>query len=62
MRPLPSVERSPDPDYDWLLAVAEKAYADYLVTGDKSDLLQLERHGATRIVTARFLTDSLERP
>lgn len=60
--PLPSVERSPDPDDDWLLAVAEKAQADYLATGDKSDLLKLERHGTTRIVTARFLADGLERP
>lgn len=60
--PLPSVERSPDPNDDWLLAVEEKVQADFLVTGDKSDLLRLERHGATRIVTARFLVDSLERP
>ncbi|MFZ5509649.1 MAG: putative toxin-antitoxin system toxin component, PIN family [Pseudomonadota bacterium] len=59
--PLPSVERSPDPDDDWLLALAEKAQADFLVTGDKSDLLMLERHGPTRIVTARFLADMLER-
>lgn len=59
--PLPSVERSPDPNDDWLLAVAEKAQADFLVTGDKSDLLTLERHGKTRIVTARFLADDLEK-
>ncbi len=59
--PLPRIERSPDPDDDWLLAVAEKSKAEYLATGDKSDLLRLERHGATRIVTARFLADALER-
>jgi putative PIN family toxin of toxin-antitoxin system len=58
--PLPVVQRSPDPDDDWLLALAEKAQADFLVTGDKSDLLKLERHGATRIVTARFLAERLE--
>jgi hypothetical protein len=57
--PLPNVELSPDPDDDWLLAVAEKTRADFLVTGDKSDLLRLERHGTTRIVTARFLADIL---
>jgi len=57
--PLPTVERSPDPNDDWLLAVAEKAQAEFLVTGDKSDLLKLEQHGTTRIVTARFLADNL---
>lgn len=57
--PLPAVVRSPDPDDDWLLAVAEKAGAEFLATGDKSDLLALGRHGATRIVTARHLIDIL---
>lgn len=50
--PLPKVERSSDPDDDWLLALAEASGADYLVTGDKSGLLALRRHGATRIVSA----------
>jgi hypothetical protein len=51
--PLPLVTISPDPDDDFLLAIAQVAGADYLVTGDKSDLLILKRHGCTRIVTAR---------
>lgn len=59
--PLPAVERSPDPDDDWLLAVAEKAEADFLVTGDKSDLLNLERHGRTRIVAAGYLAGMLRK-
>ena len=50
---------SPDPDDDFLLAVAEAARADYLVTGDKTDLLLLRRHGATRILTARQLVELL---
>jgi uncharacterized protein len=50
---LPSVERSPDPDDDFLLALAEAGQADYLVTGDKSGLLALASHKATRIVAAR---------
>jgi len=58
--PLPKIERSPDPDDNWLLAVAEKSRANFLVTGDKSDLLSLEKHGVTKIVTARFLVDQLE--
>ena len=50
--PLPSVERSPDPTDDFLLALSEAGNADYLVTGDKSGLLRLGRHKATRIVSA----------
>lgn len=47
------VRRSPDSADDYLLALAQAADADYLVTGDKSGLLALKRHGRTRIVTAR---------
>jgi len=56
-----AVSVSPDPDDDFLLAVAEAADADFLVTGDKSGLLELERHGRTRIVTARVLADMIGR-
>jgi len=49
---LPSMNRSPDPTDDFLLALCEAANADYLVTGDKSGLLALDRHKATRIVSA----------
>lgn len=57
--PLPPVTISPDPDDDFLLAVAQAAVADYLVTGDKNDLLSLKSHGCTRIVTARELVQLL---
>lgn len=50
---LPKVERSADPDDDYLLALSEAGQADYLVTGDKGHLLELGHHKATRIVTAR---------
>jgi hypothetical protein len=50
---LPRVKRSPDPTDDFLLALSEAGQADYLVTGDKSGLLALTRHRATRIVSAR---------
>jgi uncharacterized protein len=50
--PLPCVKRSPDPSDDFLLAMSEAGKADYLVTGDKSGLLSLHRHKATRIISA----------
>ena len=55
IRKLPRVEISRDPGDDYLLALAQAALADYLVTGDKTGLLALGRHGKTRIVTARRL-------
>jgi putative PIN family toxin of toxin-antitoxin system len=51
---LPRVRRSPGPADDFLLALCEAGRADYLVTGDKSGLLALERHEETRIVSARL--------
>jgi uncharacterized protein len=50
--PLPPVERSADPTDNFLLALSEAGNTDYLVTGDKSGLLALDRHKATRIVSA----------
>lgn len=50
---LPRVKRSPDPGDNFLLALAEAGKADYLVTGDKGDLLPLASHKSTRIITAR---------
>ena len=58
---LPHVRRSPDPTDDFLLALSEAGAADYLVTGDKSGLLSLERHKRTRILTARAFAELLRR-
>ena len=49
----PVVEVSPDPDDSYLLAMAVAGSADFLVTGDKRDLLGLETHAGTRIISAR---------
>jgi putative PIN family toxin of toxin-antitoxin system len=58
IRPVPRVSASPDPADDFVLAMAAKSRADYLVTGDKSGLLALQRFGRTRIVTIRrFLSE-----
>ncbi|MEX0958165.1 MAG: putative toxin-antitoxin system toxin component, PIN family [Burkholderiales bacterium] len=52
---------SPDPADDYLLIAATAGQVDYLVTGDKSDLLALRRYETTQLVTARFLADLLDR-
>jgi uncharacterized protein len=56
---LPRVQRSPDPDDNFLLALAEAGAADYLVTGDKSGLLTLRRRKATIIIAARDFAERL---
>jgi putative PIN family toxin of toxin-antitoxin system len=56
---LPSVSRSPDPNDDFLLALAEAGKADYLVTGDKAGLLPLGKHRGTRIISARDFANTL---
>lgn len=58
---LPVVDRSRDPADNFLLAMVEAGEADYLVTGDKRDLLVLGQHGRTRIVTVRQMLEILER-
>ncbi|SHL51303.1 hypothetical protein SAMN05518668_101357 [Sphingobium sp. YR657] len=56
---LPHVRRSPDPRDDFLLALCEAGGVDWLVTGDKADLLALGRHGPAGIVTASALAEQL---
>jgi len=51
--PLPPIERSPDPDDDYLLALSEAGKANYLVTGDKNGLLDLDTHKGAQIISAR---------
>jgi uncharacterized protein len=58
---LPRVRRSPDPTDDFLLALCEAGAADFLVTGDRSGLLTLERHKVTQIVSARAFAARLTR-
>lgn len=56
---LPGVTRSPDPRDDFLLGLCEAGPADWLVTGDKDDLLTLERHAGAKIVTAAYIAEIL---
>jgi putative PIN family toxin of toxin-antitoxin system len=54
---LPDVDLSEDPDNNPLLAMAIAGEVDYLVSGDKRDVLALKKVGKASIVTARrFLT------
>ena len=50
---LPTIELSSDPDDNPVLAMAEASQAQYLVTGDKKDLLAIGTIGSTHIVSAR---------
>ena len=50
---LPTLEVSPDPDDNPVLAMAVAGEADFLVSGDKRDLLALKVIEKTKIVTAR---------
>jgi predicted nucleic acid-binding protein len=50
---LPAVAVCADPQDDYLLATAQAGAADYLVTGDKRDLLTLRLHQRTRIIAVR---------
>ena len=51
---------SRDPADNFLFAMVQAAGADYLVTGDKADVLAIGRHGKTRVVTARQLMEILK--
>ena len=50
---LPPVDVSPDPYDNYLLSLASGGEANYLVTGDKPDLLALSHHDGTKIVSVR---------
>ncbi len=58
---LPDLELSPDPDDNPLLATAISGEAEYLVSGDKRDVLALKKVGKTRIITARRFLAILEK-
>jgi putative PIN family toxin of toxin-antitoxin system len=53
------VRISPDPDDDKFLAVAVDGQAQYVVTGDKSGLLQLGEYQSVRIVSSRLFLQLL---
>lgn len=56
---LPQLDVSPDPDDNYLLALAEAGHAQFLVTGDKL-LLSLRHHKSTRIVRPAAMIEALK--
>jgi putative PIN family toxin of toxin-antitoxin system len=53
VRHLPVATASADPNDNYLLSMAAAGSADFLVTGDKRDLLSLTVYKGTRIITVR---------
>jgi putative PIN family toxin of toxin-antitoxin system len=53
VRELPEVTICADPYDNYLLAMAKAGSADYLVTGDKRDLLEITVYEGARIISAR---------
>jgi putative PIN family toxin of toxin-antitoxin system len=50
---LPKVNACADPNDNYLLAMASTGAADFLITGDKRDLLGMKRYKGVRIVSVR---------
>lgn len=55
------VNASPDPDDNFLLALAQDGKADYLITGDKSDLLSLQTFNGIPIIRLDALLEIIEK-
>ena len=53
LEPTEGITASTDPSDNYLLGLADAGQVDFLVTGDKRDLLSLGRMAGTQIATAR---------
>ena len=58
---LPPIDASPDPYDNYLLSIAVGGLADYLVTGDKADLLALKKHQSVAIVSISDFLAAMDR-
>jgi putative PIN family toxin of toxin-antitoxin system len=56
---LPEVAVCRDPWDNFLLGMVEAGGADWLITGDKADVLSMDRHAGARIVTVRRFLESI---
>jgi uncharacterized protein len=59
---LPSIDISPDPDDNPVIATAIAGAAQYLVSRDKDDVLELESVAGVRILTAREFVKLFDMP
>jgi putative PIN family toxin of toxin-antitoxin system len=57
---LTEITKSPDPDDNKFLSLAVEGQADYLITGDKADLLSLKEISGIKIITARQAVEKLK--
>lgn len=57
---LSPIQKSKDPDDDKFLSVAVEGKADFLITGDKADLLSLKEIEHIPIITARQAVEKLK--
>ncbi len=57
---IPDVSYSPDPDDNKIIATAIAGHTNYIVTGDKRDLLALDTVENINIITARQAAVCLE--
>ena len=62
LKEIPNVDYSPDPDDNPILATALAGEAQYLVSGDKRDILDLEVVVGVRILTAREFVELFDMP
>ena len=62
LKKLPSVDYSPDPDDNAIIATALESGAKFLVSGDKSDLLALKKVKSIPILTARRAVNRFKKP
>lgn len=58
---LPTVDLSPDPNDNAILAIAVKSQVDFIVSGDKTDLLSLKKVEGIPIITARQALNRLRK-
>ncbi len=57
---LSTIKKSKDPDDDKFLSLAVNGKADFLITGDKADLLSLKKIENIPIITARQAVEKLK--
>ncbi len=57
---LVEINESPDPDDNKFLSLAVEGYADFIISGDKADLLSIKEIKGIQIVTARQAVEKLK--